>query len=391
MGKTKKDKQSPHIVRAAGTVTYRYSDGGEIEVCVIHRPRYNDWSWPKGKLNANESLFHAAVRETAEETGYDVMLQSPIGFVSYPLGTHGEDTSFMPLPLASRCAPDTDITSAIASDIKIKQVTYWTAQCIGEPDTSLYTWRESTFLHATRATNDETDEVRWVSIDEAIKLLTRDDDKNIARNFARRIAQHSITNASTIILVRNAQCISAKKWEGHPIDRPLTPQGAAQAFALLPELSSYLPSRLYATNALRVVSTLAPWKQATGENIRILTVEDDTASRYHERTYTVTSPRHIRPQSNDCLYALGEVLEYALGGPHRTSVFAATRRQLAQMSQTLSQFAENECVASQLRRALNSKKSLKHAEALALTIVPSPDASQGCTILNAMKVKPIVF
>ena len=59
------------IVEAAGGILYRTREGapdGDIEVCVVHRPKYDDWSWPKGKLELNESHRHAAVREIGAST-----------------------------------------------------------------------------------------------------------------------------------------------------------------------------------------------------------------------------------------------------------------------------------------------------------------------------------
>ena len=60
---------SARPVQAAGTIVWRLNDRKKLEVLVVHRPRYDDWSWPKGKLENGESRATCAVRETAEETG----------------------------------------------------------------------------------------------------------------------------------------------------------------------------------------------------------------------------------------------------------------------------------------------------------------------------------
>lgn len=57
-------------IPAAGTLPWRLRDG-ELEVALVHRPRYDDWSWAKGKLDPGEDWAVAAVRETVEETGPD--------------------------------------------------------------------------------------------------------------------------------------------------------------------------------------------------------------------------------------------------------------------------------------------------------------------------------
>lgn len=84
------------IVEAAGGILYRTREGapdGDIEVCVVHRPKYDDWSWPKGKLELNESHRHAAVREIGEETGCHVALGPFLGEVEYPLADEGRKSA----------------------------------------------------------------------------------------------------------------------------------------------------------------------------------------------------------------------------------------------------------------------------------------------------------
>jgi 8-oxo-dGTP diphosphatase len=59
------------IVQAAGCVLWRRSPvHGELEICLVHRPKYDDWSHPKGKLKRGEDPLAGAIREVAEETGY---------------------------------------------------------------------------------------------------------------------------------------------------------------------------------------------------------------------------------------------------------------------------------------------------------------------------------
>ena len=71
-------------VRAAGCVLWRRSpvDGG-IELCLVHRPRYDDWSWPKGKLERGEDPLAGALREVAEETGYTAVPGAELSSVHY--------------------------------------------------------------------------------------------------------------------------------------------------------------------------------------------------------------------------------------------------------------------------------------------------------------------
>ncbi|MEU8971940.1 NUDIX hydrolase [Streptomyces monashensis] len=59
------------LVLAAGCVLWRRSPvAGDLEICLVHRPKYDDWSHPKGKLKRGEGALAGALREVAEETGY---------------------------------------------------------------------------------------------------------------------------------------------------------------------------------------------------------------------------------------------------------------------------------------------------------------------------------
>ena len=58
----------------------------QLQVLAVHRPRYNDWSWPKGKLIDGETLPQCAIREVAEETGREIVLGQPLPTLRYPIG-----------------------------------------------------------------------------------------------------------------------------------------------------------------------------------------------------------------------------------------------------------------------------------------------------------------
>jgi len=127
-------------VRAAGGVVYRDRDGLR-EVAVIHRPKYDDWTLPKGKLEPGESLEDAAVREVFEETGFRTAIERRIGETSY------RDRRGRP-----------------------KRVTYYAMR----PESGRF------------RRNDEVDELRWLSLDEAERLLSYSHDRDLARQVAER-------------------------------------------------------------------------------------------------------------------------------------------------------------------------------------------------------------
>lgn len=123
------------IVRAAGGVVWRRApDTGEIEVVLVHRPSYDDWSLPKGKNEAGEPDEQAALREVDEETGLRCRLGPELKSVAYP------DRS------------------------REKRVRYWAM----------------TVESATpRQPDDEVDATRWLSVGEAEALLTYEEDRTV--------------------------------------------------------------------------------------------------------------------------------------------------------------------------------------------------------------------
>jgi 8-oxo-dGTP pyrophosphatase MutT (NUDIX family) len=121
--------------RAAGGIVCREDESG-IRILAVHRPRYDDWSLPKGHVDPGETLEAAALREVHEETGYRCEMTGLAGIASYTTGT-GEH----------------------------KVVHYWVMSVI-----------DGTF-----APNDEVDRIAWVSPDEAIDLLSYDLDRDLIR------------------------------------------------------------------------------------------------------------------------------------------------------------------------------------------------------------------
>jgi 8-oxo-dGTP diphosphatase len=126
------------VVHAAGAVLWRSGDI-EVELALVHRPKYDDWSFPKGKLDADETHEQAAVREVEEETG-----------CRGPLGAELESTSYRD----GKGRP--------------KVVRYWAMRCE----------IEDTFVP-----NDEIDQVRWVDVQRAESLLSYEHDRNVLRSF----------------------------------------------------------------------------------------------------------------------------------------------------------------------------------------------------------------
>jgi 8-oxo-dGTP diphosphatase len=128
-------------VRAAGGVVWRQGPDGERRWAVIHRPRYDDWSLPKGKLQEGESLEEAAEREVREETG-----------------------------LSCRLGPHVGTTSYLDNRGRTKTADYW----LMEADDG-----EDPF-----EPNSEVDEVRWLDTGEAVGLLSHEHDRRLLSSAA---------------------------------------------------------------------------------------------------------------------------------------------------------------------------------------------------------------
>jgi len=196
------------VIRAAGGVLWRGDDGG-VEVCLIHRPRHDDWSLPKGKLEPGEHPLAAAVREVGEEAGVCGIPQVRLPLVRY-----------------------------ITPDGQPKTVDYWSMRA--RPGEDL-------------AVAGEVDEVAWLPVEKAESQLTYGHDVGVLRSFA---ALPRVT--VTLSVVRHAQAGSRDTWSGPDAARPLDAAGIEQAHTLAGLLALTRPERLISASARRCVQTLVP-------------------------------------------------------------------------------------------------------------------------------------
>ncbi|HET8684531.1 MAG TPA: NUDIX hydrolase [Micromonosporaceae bacterium] len=208
-------------IRAAGGVVCRESPAGP-QVCLVHRPRYDDWSLPKGKLLDRETPLAAAVREVGEETGLRAAPVVSLASVRY----------------RSRGVP--------------KVVDYWAMRVV---DSAGFT------------PGPEVDRVRWATPAEALALLTYPHDAEVVDRYAQLPPL-----AGVVVLVRHAAAGERGSWPGPDAARPLDAEGTAQAAALCHTLGLFAPERLVSAPARRCVQTLAPLAAALD-----LTIEVDPA------------------------------------------------------------------------------------------------------------------
>ncbi len=201
-------------VRAAGAVVTR--KGGDV--LLVHRPRYNDWSFPKGKLDRDEHEVAAAVREVAEETG-----------------------------LAVRLGPRLPTQHYEIAKARAKSVDYWLGRVRGDDDVSGY------------LANDEIDAVEWVPWAEAAARLTYPYD---AETLARARPLRHKTQA--LVVLRHGAALPRGSWIGEDRRRPLTDEGRAQAQRLVALLASFGAVAIHSSSSVRCVATVTPYVHATG-------------------------------------------------------------------------------------------------------------------------------
>ena len=206
------DSENP-VIYAAGAVLWRFGAKKRIEIALIHRPRYGDWSLPKGKLDATETMIGCAYREVMEETGHSAIFGPEIGDATYVV------------------------------DGVTKLVKYWSAQAVGEP--------------TGKPNPTEVDEILWLSPADARKKLTLDDDRSIVDFFLE-----FGTGTTALVLLRHAKAIKREDWDGDDGDRPLGNIGQIQAKCLLSKYLPYAIKEVHSSDAMRCIETIEPMTRA---------------------------------------------------------------------------------------------------------------------------------
>lgn len=188
-------------VRAAGGVLRRVGPEG-LEVLLVHRPRYDDWSFPKGKAIAGETDEETALREVEEETG----LRATLG-VELPSSRYRD----------SRGRP--------------KVVRYWTMT----PESGSF------------EPHDEVDELKWVPIVRAERELSYHRDRELLQALP-----------PPLLVVRHGSAGERDEWERDDARRPLDERGRAQAEGLVDQLRVFELSRVVSSPFDRCVETVEP-------------------------------------------------------------------------------------------------------------------------------------
>ncbi|MDG3011069.1 NUDIX hydrolase [Rhodococcus sp. D2-41] len=205
------------ILAAGGVLWRRHPDGKKLQFAVIHRPRYDDWSLPKGKLDPGETPAAAAVREIAEETGAAARLDRHLCQVSYPIDSG-----------------------------RIKQVDYWSAQALSgefEP-------------------NGEVDRLQWLSRSHARAAVTQDIDREVLDSFVEPPPRQSV-----LLVVRHAKAGRRGSFDGDDTLRPLDRTGRGQAERLIDQLLAFGATDIHTADRTRCIETVTPLANRLGTTI----------------------------------------------------------------------------------------------------------------------------
>jgi 8-oxo-dGTP diphosphatase len=209
------------VIEAAGGLVWRPGEGGQpsqesrssTDVALVHRPKYDDWSLPKGKLEPGEHPLLAALREVEEEAGAKAVPGRPLGRSRYTV------------------------------DGRPKRVQYWAMR-----------WKGGEFRP-----NPEVDMVDWVPIELAAPRLKPDRDGFVVDEFLR-----DPRPTRACVVIRHARAGSRSAWKGPDDDRPLDEGGQEQARVLAQLLAAYEVSRVYSSDVRRCIDTLAPFAAEAG-------------------------------------------------------------------------------------------------------------------------------
>jgi 8-oxo-(d)GTP phosphatase len=189
-------------------------------VALVHRPKYDDWSLPKGKLDPGEHVLLAAVREVAEETALRVTLGRRLPPVRYA---------------------DTDVP---------KRVDYWVATVAA--------------VLSVFEPNSEIDEVDWLAASSAATRLSYQRDVETVADF-----RSGPRETSPLILVRHASAGRKSDWPKNDVSRPLDSRGASEALALTDLLRCFGAGRVVSAPAERCVATVRPYAASIGAVVEI--------------------------------------------------------------------------------------------------------------------------
>jgi len=207
------------MIEAAGGAIWRPNEAGDdIEIAVIHRPKYDDWSLPKGKLKSGEHPVLGAVREVEEETGLTVVVGRPLDEIHYE------------------------------KDGEPKRVRYWAMR-----------WDGGEF-----EPNEEADDLAWLAPADARKRLLPDRDRPVVDELVR-----GPVATFPMVVVRHGSAGERGSFDGPDRKRPLDDKGNRQAAGLAVLLAHYGIEKVVSADVVRCVDTVAPFAKSVGLDVEV--------------------------------------------------------------------------------------------------------------------------
>jgi 8-oxo-dGTP pyrophosphatase MutT (NUDIX family)/phosphohistidine phosphatase SixA len=246
-------RRGPRDVVSAGVVVF----GPKRSVLLVHRPKYDDWSFPKGKLDPGERAASAAVREVLEETGVRVRLGPPLASQRYPVRGG------------------------------MKTVVYWTGRPVDHSRDHLDV--------STYVPNAEIDKVQWVTATRARGLLTYEHDVETLDE-----ALEVRKRTRTFIVMRHGVARAKRTWKGDDRRRPLVVSGLRQAERLVPVLAAYGVTRLVTSGSTRCTQSLEPYAASVGGKLEVddvLSEEDATPKAVRRKVADLVTQLEEAPRS----------------------------------------------------------------------------------------------
>jgi 8-oxo-dGTP diphosphatase len=209
-------EDNPPLILAAGGVVFRKLSGAD-EVLLVHRPRYDDWSLPKGKYNPDEGAPEAALREVLEETGQEATITRALGPTEYLVNE----------------SP--------------KRVEWFAMRSEG---------------NGRFAPNPEVDETRWMKLAEARSFLTYDRDREV-------LGRYEATVPGTVYLLRHVAAGNRSAWKGDDRLRPASPKGKKQAAAIVAAMEGKPLERIISSPYVRCVMSVEQLAEQRGLEVEI--------------------------------------------------------------------------------------------------------------------------
>ena len=258
------ERLDDYVIEAAGGVLWRPVAGEQpVEAALVHRPKYDDWSLPKGKLTPGEHVLIGALREVEEETGFRAAPGRPLGEIRYE------------------------------KDGEPKRVRYWSMRA-----------RDGAFRPGP-----ETDQLMWVPPREGQLHLLPERDQEVLAGFAT-----DVRPTRPVVVLRHGSAGTRAAWTGDDADRPLDAVGHAQAAVFAALLDAYEVERVWSAGLRRCVDTVRPFAAEHGRTVEVEPLFSEAGFEVHSESAVAQMLALARVSSPVAVCSQGGVVEGLVAG-----------------------------------------------------------------------------